>query len=106
MTLGYACYTDTIVLTTAADADTDRTVIDKASAVTIDSAYKPLSDLTVPTNSGCAWSAALFIYDDGLEDYVAEASHADGPLLSIDSATGVVTAQMNSAGTPIGSQGA
>ena len=39
ITLLYLCYNDVITLDNAADSDSDRTVIDGAPAVTIDSAF-------------------------------------------------------------------
>ena len=72
-----------VVLDNSMDNDADRITVDEASAVTLDSSYA--------TNSGCDWTAALFLYDGSVEDYVAEATHADGPLFSLDSATGIVT---------------
>ena len=73
------------------DNDADRITVDEAAAVTLDSSYA--------TNSGCDWTAALFLYDDSVEEYVPEATHADGPLFAIDTSTAVVTLLVDTQGT-------
>ena len=73
VTLDYACYQDQVATDNDMDNDADRIVVDEAAAVTLDSAYA--------TNSGCDWTAALFLYSDSVEEYVAESTHADGPPL-------------------------
>ena len=83
VTLDYACYQDVVVVDNDMDNDVSRITIDEASAVTLDSSYA--------TNSGCDWTAALWIFDPSLEEFVPEASHDDGPLFAIDSATAIVT---------------
>ena len=87
VTINYECYDASVTLNNNADNDSDRTVIDGAAAVTIASAAANANDYNGSNLNGisvCKWQAALFIYDDTLEEYVALANHEDNALLSID----------------------
>lgn len=100
ITINYACYDATLTLNNNADNDSDRTVIDGAAAVTIATAVPSASandwdGTNAYGTTVCRWRAALFLYDDALEEYVALASHADNALLAIDTNTGIVTAQID-----------
>ena len=102
ITLNYECYDDVVAIDNTMDNDGDRITIDEATAVTLASSY-------LGTNSGCDWTAALFLYDESLEEYVAFGSHADGPLFAIDTATSIVTVLVDtldtlSGGVIVGSQ--
>jgi hypothetical protein len=95
ITLDYYCNDDTVVLNNDADDDTDRTVVDGASAVTIDSAYDG-------SNSGCDYTAAFEIWDDDLEEW--SSSQADVSLVTFDTSTGSFTVAVDTAGGTFGSQ--
>ena len=52
---------------------------------------------TIPSSlashtTDCPFTAALYVYNDATFTYVAAASHPDAALFSIDPATGIVTA--------------
>ena len=73
ITLEYACYDTTVVLDNSADDDSDRTVIDGASAVTIDSAFDTSNDSNGnPVNNACDYDAIFQIWDDDIEEWTLD----------------------------------
>ena len=77
-----------------ADDDPNRTVVDGASAVTVDSAYDS-------SNSGCDYTAAIEIYDDDLEEW--NTSSDDLNLITFDTSTGSFTVAVDTDGGTYGS---
>ena len=97
ITVQYACYDDVIILDNSADnasGTPGRVVIDGASATTIPGAYDA-------SNSGCDWTAALEVYDNSLEEW--SSTNPEAAIMSIDSATGVITSMVDTAGGTVGS---
>lgn len=96
-----------MALNNDADTDTDRTsfIIDKAAAVDISSAAVNANDYTGTHTRGisvCKWSAAFYLFDHALEEYVPFASHEDANLFAFDTVTGIVTAEVNTATGTLG----
>ena len=63
--------------------------------MTIDSSYDS-------SNSDCDWSAALEVYDSSIEDW--SSTNPEANILSIDAATGILTANVDTATGLVGSQ--
>lgn len=102
VTMNYACDDVTVALNSNADDDSDRTVINKASAVTIASAAVSANDYDGTDTRGisvCKWQAALEIWDgsdvNGHRNWEPIATSAENGNLAIDADTGIVTAAIN-----------
>ena len=92
ITLEYECYDNTVILNNLADEDSDRTVIDGAAAVRIDSAYASGNDANGnPLNNYCDFDAIFQIWDDDIEEWTLD--HHDRFLVDLTCANtdGVAT---------------
>jgi hypothetical protein len=101
VTMNYACDDATVALNSNADDDASRTVINMASAVTIDSAAVNANDYAGSDTRGisvCKWTAALEIWDgsdvNGHRNWEPIGTSAESGNLAIAADTGIVTADL------------